>query len=147
MPLPNANKEDMMEKIQFDVGQRSYRINGGGILRFNPCDPNLYRRFMEAVEKLQAVETELTGKAQTAEEQDILKLMEDADKKMKEILNWVFGSSNDFQKLLEGINLLAVAENGERVVTNLFAALEPVLVEGAKLCAGSQAKAMRCAKR
>ena len=134
-----------MEKIQFDVGQRSYRINGGGILRFNPCDPNLYRRFMEAVEKLQAVETELTEKAQTAT--DILKLMEDADRKMKEILNGIFGGGNDFHKLLEGVNLLAVAENGERVVTNLFEALEPVLVEGAKLCAGQQAKAKRSEKR
>ena len=66
-----------MEKIQFDVGQRSYRINGGGILRFNPCDPNLYRRFMEAVEKLQAVEMELTRQAETAQEQEILKLMGD----------------------------------------------------------------------
>ena len=49
MPLPKCEKEENMEKIQFDAGQRSYRINGGGILRFNPCDPNLYRRFMEAV--------------------------------------------------------------------------------------------------
>ena len=133
-----------MEKIQFDAGLRSYRINGGGVLRFNPCDPNLYRRFMEAVEKLQAVEAELTSEVQTAA--DILKLMADADRKMKEILNWIF-SGNDFHKLLEGINLLAVAENGERVVTNLFAALEPVLVEGAKLCAGSQARAIRSEKR
>ena len=42
-----------MEKIQFDSGVRSYRINGGGILRFNPGDPNLYSRFLEAGEKLQ----------------------------------------------------------------------------------------------
>ena len=147
MPLPNVNKEEMMEKIQFDSGIRSYHINGGGILRFNPCDPNLYSRFMEAVEKLQAVEAELTNQAQTAKDQDILKLMEDADKKMKEILNWVFGSSNDFHKLLDGVNLLAVAENSERVVTNLFRALEPVLVEGAKLCAAVQAKTIRGAKR
>ena len=43
-----------MQKIQFDAGQRSYRINGAGTLRFNPCDPNVYSRFLEAVEKLQA---------------------------------------------------------------------------------------------
>ena len=136
-----------MEKIQFDAGQRSYRINGGGILRFNPCDPNLYRRFMEAVEKLQAVEAELTQQAEAMQGQEIVKLMGTADEKMKGILNWVFGGSNDFHKLLEGINLLAVAENGERVVTNLFEALEPVLVEGAKLCAATQAKAKRNAQR
>ena len=129
-----------MEKIQFDVGQRSYRINGGGILRFNPGDPNLYSRFLEAVEKLQEAEKELTQQAETARAEDIVKLMQHADEKMKNILGWVFGESNDFHKLLGGVNLLAVADNGERVVTNLFAALEPVLVEGAKRCAGQQAE-------
>ena len=132
-----------MEKIQFDSGVRSYRINGGGILRFNPSDPNLYSRFLEAVEKLQEAEKELTRQAETAQAEDIVKLMQQADEKMKNILGWVFGESNDFHKLLGGVNLLAVADNGERVVTNLFAALEPVLVEGAKRCAGQQAEKAR----
>ena len=131
-----------MEKIQFDVGQRSYRINGGGILRFNPGDPNLYARFLEAVPKLQAVEEELVQHAETLQGEDIVKLMQQADEKMKGILNWVF-SGNDFHGLLSGVNLLAVADNGERVVTNLFAALEPVLTEGAKRCAGEQARLAR----
>lgn len=131
-----------MEKIQFDAGQRSYRINGGGILRFNPGDPNLYARFLEAVEKLKAVEDELTRQAlpENTQGEDIVKRMQQADGKMKEILNWVFAGDNDFNKLLDGVNLLAVADNGERVVTNLFEALEPVLVEGAKRCAGEVAR-------
>ena len=132
-----------MEKFQFDSGVRSYRINGGGILRFNPGDPNLYSRFLEAVGKLQEAEKELTRQAETAQAEDIVKLMQQADEKMKNILGWVFGESNDFHKLLGGVNLLAVADNGERVVTNLFAALEPVLVEGAKRCAGQQAEKAR----
>ena len=132
-----------MEKIQFDSGVRSYRINGGGILRFNPGDPNLYSRFLEAVGKLQEAEKELTRQAETAQAEDIVKLMQQADEKMKNILGWVFGESNDFHKLLGGVNLLAVADNGERVVTNLFAALEPVLVVGAKRCAGQQAEKAR----
>ena len=141
-----------MEKIQFDSGVRSYRINGGEALRFNPCDPNLYARFLESVEKLKAVERELTGQAipEAAQGADIVKLMTRADGEMKSILNWVFGGENDFHKILSGINLLAVAENGERVVTNLFAALEPILVEGAKRCAGEEAakaKAKREGKR
>lgn len=129
-----------MEKIQFDSGIRSYKINGSGVLRFNPCDPNLYSRFLEAVDRLKAVEEELTAQAEVMQGAQIVKLMTDADGKMKEILNWVFGAENDFHKLMQGINLLAVADNGERVVTNLFEALEPVLVEGARRCAGEQAR-------
>ena len=134
-----------MEKIQFDSGLRSYCINGGEVLRFNPCDPNLYARFLESVEKLKTVEAELTRQAvpETVQGEDVVKLMQQADEKMKTILNWVFGGENDFHKILRGINLLAVAENGERVVTNLFAALEPVLVAGAKRCAGEQAAKIR----
>lgn len=135
-----------MEKIQFDSGIRAYRINGGGVLRFNPGDPNLYARFLEAVEKLRAVEQELTRQAEDVQDANIVMLMTQADEKMKGILNWVFGGENDFQQLLNGVNLLAVADNGERVVTNLFGALEPVLVEGAKRCADEQAAKAR-AKR
>ena len=132
-----------MEKIQFDSGIRSYRVNGGGILRFNPCDPNVYSRFLEAVDKLQSVEEELGAQAEQADAQARGQLMTHADGKMKEILSWVFGGENDFQEILGGVNLLAMADNGQRVVSNLFAALEPVLVEGARRCAGEQAEQAR----
>ena len=33
------------------------------------------------------------------------------------------------------MNLLAVADNGERVITNLLAALQPIMVSGAEKCA------------
>ena len=128
-----------MEKIMFDSGVKEYKINGGGVLRFNPGDPNVYARFLEAADKIRDVETALTEQAKGLEEQDSGKaavlLMAHADKQMKEILSWVFGENNDFDKILGGVNLLAVAGNGERVVTNLFAALQPILVEGAKRCA------------
>ena len=132
-----------MEKLQFDSGVKSYRINGGGVLRFHPGDPNLYSRFLEAVEKFKVLEQELAGKCsgEAALGGDILRFLEEADSKMKQLLNWIFGGDNDFHKLLDGVNLLAVADNGERVITNLLQALEPVLLEGAKRCAGQQAKA------
>ena len=131
-----------MEKIVFDSGLKEYRINGGGMLRFNPGDPNVYARFLEAAEKIQTLEKELNQRAKALEGQSsgaaALKLMADADKQMKEVLGWVFGAGNDFEKILCGVNLLAVASNGERVVTNLFAALQPILVAGAQLCAGEK---------
>ena len=128
-----------MENIQFDSGIRTYRINGDGILRFHPGDPNVYARFMEGADKLRQVESSLAG----LEAQQVLPALQAADRQMKEILGWIFGPGNDFGEILGGVNLLAVAQNGERVVTNLFAALEPVLVAGAEACAGDAARAAR----
>ena len=141
-----------MEKIQFDSGMREYRINGTGVLRFNPGDPNVYARFLEAAQKIQGLEQALGQKAKETEGQDsgtqAVKLMADADRQMKDVLGWVFGKGNDFDEILGGVNLLAVAGNGERVVTNLFNALQPVLVAGAEACAREKTEqAVRKAKQ
>ncbi len=127
-----------MEKIIFDSGVKSYKVGGGGLLRFNPGDPNVYARFLEAGEKLDGVEKSLVEEAKGLKEADgagVVQLLQKADREMKQILGWIFGQENDFDKILSGVNLLAVAENGERVVTNLLNALQPILVDGAERCA------------
>ena len=133
-----------MEHISFDNGTREFSV-GAGVLRFNPSDPNVYARFMEASEKIQAVEEELVKKAQQLQErgdgntgETVLQLLVEADREAKKILAWIFGSENDFDQILGGANLLAVANNGERVITNLIYALLPVIEDGAKRCAAEQ---------
>ena len=127
-----------MEKLTFDTGLKCYRINGGGVLKFNPADPNVYARFMDAVEKIKQMEKTLAEMAG-----DPLEKMCRVDKTIKETLSWVFGEENDFDSLLGGVNLLAVASNGQRVVANLLEALLPVLTQGAQLCAGQQVAAAK----
>lgn len=129
-----------MEKLIFDTGIKEYEINGNGVLRFNPSDPNVYARFFDAAEQIQEIEKDLVVKGESLnnEEKDgeaAIRLMQEADKKVKELLGQVFGPGNDFDKLLGGVNLLAVAVNGERVVTNLMQALLPVIEQGAQKCA------------
>ncbi len=141
-----------MKNIQFDSGIQEYRINGAGVLRFNPGDPNVYARFLEATQKMLSVESHLTQQAKALEGKDtgeqIVKLMADADRQMKEVLDWVFGNGNCFDQILGGVNLLAVAVNGERVITNLLGALQPILVAGAQACAKEKTDAaVKKAKR
>ena len=118
-----------MKTLHFDSGIQEYKLCGEGALRFNPADPNLYARFLEAAEKIQEVEKEMVQQANAMDTEDtgtsVVKLLQDADRKMKDTLSWVFGQGNDFHKLLGGVNLLAVGTNGQRVVTNLFEALQP----------------------
>lgn len=135
-----------MEKIHFDSGIQEFQIGEGGVLRFNPCDPNLYVRFLEAAEKIKAVEENMAEQAKLLPENDgaaVGKLLQQADSQMKQILNWVFGETADFDRLLGGVNLLAMGANGERVVSNLFEALQPVLLSGAKKSAAQQVKAAK----
>ena len=114
-----------MEQIVFDTGLREYRV-GGGVLRFNPADPNLYARFLEAVESLAALE--LT---------EGIPGIRDMDRQAKAILQTVFGPHNDLEAVFGGMNLLAMADNGHRVLENFLSALEPILTEGALRCAGN----------
>ena len=136
-----------MEKLMIDSGIREYQINDNGVLRFNPSDPNVYARFIEVMDKIQSVEKKLIAKAkelEKAESQEgngtaVLKIMAEADRDIKRLLMEVFGPGNDFDKLLGGVNLLAVAGNGERVITNFLTAMQPIMIEGAESCAKQQA--------
>lgn len=131
-----------MEQLIFDSGIKEYQINGKDVLRFNPSDPNVYGRFVEAMDKIKAVEKKMVAKAKTIENKEsqesgesVIRIMCETDRQMKAILNEIFGRENDFDKLLEGVNLMAVASNGKRVITNLIEALQPIMEQGAKACA------------
>ena len=129
-----------MEKIIFDSGVKEYQINDNGVLRFNPSDPNVYARFLDAAEQIQAIEKELVASGEALQNNEkagesAIRLMQEADKKVKDILGDVFGPGNDFDHMLGGVNLLAVACNGERVVTNLMQVLLPIIEDGAQKCA------------
>ena len=136
-----------MEKLIIDSGIREYQINDNGVLRFTPSDPNVYARFLEVMEKIQSVEEKLVAKAKALEKAEnqegsgaaVLKIMAEADRDIKQLLAEVFGEGNDFDKLLGGVNLLAVAGNGERVITNFLTAMQPIMVAGAESCAKQHA--------
>ena len=127
-----------MQNLTIDTGVQEYRINGGAVLRFNPTDPNLYARFLEVQTKLEQMEQELVRKGEELEKNGedtgkaIITAMGEADRGVKTLLTEAFGAENDFDALLGGVNLMAVATNGERVVTNLLAALAPIITDGVK---------------
>ena len=74
------------QKLSIDTGVQEFEINGSGVLRFNPSDPNVYNRFTEMLEKVQGVENELMAKAWPLSEARriaALALLADADRKTK----------------------------------------------------------------
>ena len=124
-----------MENLQFDSGVRTYRVNGGEKLTFNPSDPNLYSRFRQAEEKLLEME-----KAMEQQEGDVLQVMLEMDQELKKLFTWVF-PGNDFEKIFDGIHLLAVTKTGKTVLENFLEALTPILCQGAESYASALADA------
>lgn len=125
-----------MHKLLVDTGVEEFEVNGRGVLRFNPGDPNLYHRFFAARDELAAMDEELTRKSAAlpteADGGASLELLAEYDRRIKALLNRVFGAPNDFDALLDGVNLAGVGTNGRRVVENLLDALTPVLQAGAQ---------------
>ncbi|MBQ8797230.1 MAG: hypothetical protein IJZ56_03430 [Oscillospiraceae bacterium] len=138
-----------MEILNIDVGIKRYQlVEGGAPLSFNPGDPNVYARYMEVVPKIKAVEQEMAGKANAVDanaadaSKQALKIMRETDLRMKNLLNQIFGEDNDFDKILKGVSLMAVTENGI-VINNVLDVLTPIMNAGAKSCVDSEVKAAK----
>ena len=139
-----------MKNLFLDSGIEEFRLTPNGEpLRFNPGDPNVYARFMELTPKIKTVETEMAEKAKKIDPnadgsgESVLMVMRETDKRMKEILNEIFGHGNDFDKILEGVNLMAVASNKKRIISNLLESLYPIMEEGARNCVDSEVDAAK----
>lgn len=121
----------MAEKLIFDDGIVAFEVNGKETLRFNPSDPNVYKRFKDVADQVVDMESDYTEKVKAAADGlAVIDLMAEYDRVVKERLSYVFGADNDFDRILGGVNLMAIGQNGERIVTNVFAALKPILEAG-----------------
>ena len=131
----------MKNKITFDSGVKQYEINGRALMRFNPSDPALYKRFKEMADYLSSLEKEVAEKSETATNgMDIVGLMAEYDGKVKEKLRYVFGQENDFDKIFDGSNVMALASNGEMIITNFLDGIRPIIESGIKEYAKLEAK-------
>lgn len=129
--------------LQFDDGLLRLDINGNGLLIFNPSDFNVYQRFFGLLKELPQLEQRYVAEVEQSAggpgEEDSLELAgreldraRELDREIKDKLGAVFGPGNDFDALLGGVNVMAVGNNGERVITNLLNALAPYIEEGAE---------------
>ena len=130
-----------MKEIKFDTGIKTYRINGSGVLRFNPSDPNLYKRFKDLRVEIEQIQKDYHERLKTAETgEDAIDLLAEYDARVKKSLSHVFGGENDFDSILSGANVMAVASNGKLVITNFLDAMIPIVDEGVKTYAKMEAQ-------
>lgn len=119
----------MPEKLIFDTGVKELEVNGNGVLTFNPSDFNVYKRFMALAKELPGLEKKCEG---AAEVDGVLSQTDEIDRIVKAKLADVFGPQNDFDKLLGGINVMAMGSNGQRIIANFLNALLPYMEAGIK---------------
>ena len=125
-----------MEKLVFDNGVKEYEVNGH-TLRFNPSDPNVYSRFVRAIDDIKSLESEYSRNAAAAKDKldfgaYTLTQMEELDSKVKGILSSAFGRGNDFNVIFDGVNISAKNSHGERVVDAFIVAVKPIMLDGMK---------------
>ena len=80
-----------MQKLNIDLGIKEYEICGN-VLRINASDPNLYDRFIQAIDDISAMEDEMVAKAKEIPQEadnggEFVHLMRQTDLKVKEKLN------------------------------------------------------------
>ena len=130
-----------MEKISFDTGVKTYQINDTGLLRFNPADPNVYKRLKDMGPKIEAMEAEYNNQVKgITDGGEAIDLLAEYDKKTKDLLSDAFGQENDFDAIFGGANIMAIAGNGQLIVTNFLDAITPIVEEGVKTYAKMEAK-------
>ena len=83
-----------METLDLALGVREYTIPGGGTLRFNPTDPNLYANFLDSQKRLEQIRKDLQKQAKSAADgAQVLGLLQEADRQLKALLGEIFPSS------------------------------------------------------
>ncbi|MEG0178817.1 MAG: hypothetical protein RR573_00135 [Oscillospiraceae bacterium] len=134
----------MAQKLSFDTGIQEFEINDNALLKFNPSDPNVYKRFFETAEKISEIEKDMENKIHSFDNllnekgeqiggEKVIELLYNIDTEIKEQLKYTFGEDNDFDKMLGNVNLMAMCTNHERVITNFFNALMPIISKGAEM--------------
>lgn len=131
----------MKDKITFDSGIKQYEINGHSILRFNPSDPNVYKRFKDLLSYITSLEKEIETRTKELKNGlDYIDLLAEYDEKVKEKLKYVFGQENDFDTIFNSENIMALASNGEMIITNFLNGIRPIVEKGIKSYAKLEAK-------
>lgn len=123
-----------MQSINFDTGYKTYAINQdeSKTITVHVADQNLYKRLQEV-----AVATD-DFKNEIGDTEPTFETLESIDKKLKEQLNYAFGS--DVSSVVFGdINCFAVAnDNGECVLETFLNAFMPIIEEETKKAAKAQ---------
>lgn len=137
-----------MKKLNFDTGIQEFDVNGTGVLRFNPSDPNVYNRFFEAKTRIEQLAKEYTDKVPEAAGTQLdeqgwpveksFAFMKEIDSKVKAELTAAFGAENDFDAIFNGINLFAGTKSGSMPLTNFLNAVMPIIESGAKTYSETQ---------
>lgn len=125
-----------MQNLNLNLGMQSFILQDGcPPLRFRPDDVAIYARFMDSLEPISKISDEYEAdiKASSNSENEnaetFLRAAKKHDLRVKQILTDVFGSHNDFDKILGGISLFNETD-GKSNIEIIMDALLPLFDKG-----------------
>lgn len=121
-----------MRSINFDTGYKEYAINGdeNRTVRINVCDVGIVRRFEETLANIEKLDQRLKTEEKTSQ------LLADADKTVREQLDYVFGT-NISEAAFGNINCLSPV-GGKTLLEGFLDAVGSVIIADIKSAAQAQ---------
>ena len=111
-----------MKELNIDFGIQEYDLGGKVTVRFNPTDVGFLEKLSDSFSYLDLIQEEVKlSKEEITDEKDIFNLAKNLDKKMREIINALFGQ-DVCTPLFGEMNLFASA-GGLPVWANLMLAI------------------------
>ena len=79
-----------MKELNFDLGLNEYDLGGKVIVRFNPTDVSFLEKLSESFATLDKIQEEVK-REEISDEKDVYNLAKNLDRKMRDIINALFG--------------------------------------------------------
>lgn len=117
-----------MEKISFNSGYKTYCINDdeNAVIRINTTDIHIIDRITQAKKKLNEIMSEYSAiNENDVTSDEAVKLMSEAEKKIREQINYVFGS--DVCSAAFGITSCLSPVGGQPLFMNFLDAVLPII--------------------
>lgn len=124
-----------MDNLNLDLGLKSVKLHeNGGVLSFNPTDPNIVYRYRELEKLITDLAPIYEEKISKADDDDDARFdsVRDIDLQIKDKLSYTFGSWNDFDAIFMGTHFMALSNDGNPVIYNFLDRIAPMVSDELK---------------
>lgn len=104
-------EENKNAVLSFDTGIKTFEINGGETVRFNPTDSFFVERLFDTFTDLDKKQEEYKREvAAVKDNREIFEIARKRDREMREMIDGIFGAQGLSDGVFGGVNVYALAD-------------------------------------